>query len=73
MLRLELLEQGALVGRMSDVQGSPNRGPHLPGAQVPGSGRSPAEGNGNPLQYSLVNPGYRDFSPWGHKELDRNK
>ena len=35
MLRLELLEQGALVDRMSDVQGSPNRGPHLPGAQVP--------------------------------------
>ena len=42
-------------------------------ALIPGLGRSPAEGNGNPLQYSLVNPGYRDFSPWGHKELDRNK
>lgn len=35
MLRLEHLEQGALVGWMSDVQGSPNRGPHLPGAQAP--------------------------------------
>ena len=40
---------------------------------IPGSGRSPGEGNGNPLQYScLENPhgqrrlaGYR---PWGRKE-----
>ena len=23
---------------------------------IPGSGRSPGEGNGNPLQYSLENP-----------------
>ena len=29
---------------------------------VPGSGRSPGEGNGNPLLYS--------YSPWGYKELD---
>ena len=40
---------------------------------VPGSGRSPGEGNGNPLQYScLENPWMRslvDYSPWGHKEL----
>ena len=33
----------------------------------PGSGRSPAEGNGNPLQYScLGNPIDRvGYSPWG--------
>ena len=44
---------------------------------VPGSGRSPGEGNGNPLQYScLKNPiGQRSlnlagYSPWGHKESD---
>ena len=41
---------------------------------IPGSGRSPGEGNGNPLQYScLENPeGQRSlvgYSPWGHKEL----
>ena len=34
-----------------------------------GLGRSPREGNGNPLQYShqgsLVG-----YSPWGHKKLD---
>ena len=31
---------------------------------IPGSGRSPAGGNGNPLQYSGM------LSPWGPKELD---
>ena len=40
----------------------------------PGSGRSPGEGNGNPLQYScLENPMERTlagYSPWGHKESD---
>ena len=35
---------------------------------IPVSGRSPGEGNGNPLQYScLENPMDR---PWGHKKLD---
>ena len=42
---------------------------------IPGLGRSPGEGNDNPLQYScLENPmGGGDcvgYSPWGHKELD---
>ena len=42
---------------------------------IPGSGRSPGEGNGNPLQYScLANP-HRErslvgCSPWGRKESD---
>ena len=39
----------------------------------PGSGRSPGEGNGNPLQYSSLENGQRrpvGYSPWGHKELD---
>ena len=44
-------------------------------ASIPGSGRSPGVGNGNPLQYScLKNPhGQRNLagdSPWGCKELD---
>ena len=38
---------------------------------IPGSGRSPGEGNGNPLQYScLKSHGQRSltgYSPWGHK------
>ena len=42
---------------------------------IPGLGRSPGGGYGNPLQYScLENPhGQRSlvgYSPWGHKELD---
>ena len=42
---------------------------------IPASGKSPGEGNGNPLQYScLENPKNRGAwwacSPWGHKESD---
>ena len=39
---------------------------------IPGSGKSPGEGNGKPFQYScLENPLDRGgYSPWGHKESD---
>ena len=42
---------------------------------IPGLGRSPEGGHGNPLQFScLENPdGQRivvGYSPWGRKELD---
>ena len=42
---------------------------------IPGLGRSPGEGNGNPLQYSCLGKSYAQgsqvhCSPWGHKELD---
>ena len=42
---------------------------------IPGLGRSPGEGNGNPLQdYCLENPMDRGslvgYSPWDRKELD---
>ena len=43
---------------------------------IPGSGRSPGEDNGNPLQYPcLENPSHGqrsllDYSPWGCKESD---
>ena len=45
------------------------------GSSIPGSGRSPGGGHGNPLQYScLENPhGQRSlvgYSPWGLKETD---
>ena len=44
---------------------------------IPGSGRSPGEGNGNPLQCScLGNPIARrslvDYSPWGPKRVRHN-
>ena len=39
---------------------------------IPGSGRLPGEGNGNPLQYScLENPvDGGAWCPWGRKESD---
>ena len=42
---------------------------------IPGSGRSPGEGNGNLLQYSCLGKSYRQrsllgYSPWGCKESD---
>ena len=41
---------------------------------IPGLGRSPGGGHGNPLQYScLENPHGQSlvgYSPWGHKESD---
>ena len=42
---------------------------------IPGSGRSPGGGQGNPLQYSCLEnlTGQRSlvgYSPWGHTKLD---
>ena len=41
---------------------------------IPGSGRFPRVGNGNPLQYSYLEVhgqrSYEDYSPWGYKETD---
>ena len=39
---------------------------------IPGSGRSPGGGHGNPLQYScLENPmSLAGYSPWGHKDFN---
>ena len=42
---------------------------------IPGSGRSPGEGNGNPLQLLLPGKSHGQrslvgYSPWGRKELD---
>ena len=40
---------------------------------IPGLGRSPGQGNGNPLQYSCLEKSHRQrslvgYSPWGRKE-----
>ena len=42
---------------------------------IPGSGRFPGEGNGNPLQYSCLEIPWMEepgagYCPWGHKESD---
>ena len=54
-----------------------DKGIHLPmqKTRVRFLGRSPGEGNGNPLQYScLGNPvergAWQGYSPWGHKVSD---
>ena len=45
---------------------------------IPGSGRSPEGGHGNPFQYSCLENPHRQrnlagYSPWDHKELDTNE
>ena len=40
---------------------------------IPESGRSPGEGNGNPLQYSCLENPMGGCSRWGHKESDTTK
>ena len=42
---------------------------------IPGSGRSPGGGLGNPLQYSCLEKSHGQrslvgYGPWGHRELD---
>ena len=42
---------------------------------IPGSGRSPGGGHGNPLQYSCLETAYGrrglpGYGPWGRKESD---
>ena len=42
---------------------------------IPGSGKSPGGGNGNPLQYSCLEKSHGrkslvGYSPWDHKESD---
>ena len=51
--------------------------PRDPGS-IPGSGRSPGEGNDYPLQYSCLGESYGQrglagYSLWGHKESDTTK
>ena len=51
-----------------------NAGATKDAGSISGWGRTPGEGNGNPLQYScLGNPMERSlagYSAWSHKELD---
>ena len=37
---------------------------------IPGLGRSPGEGSGNPLQYSCLENPMVGYNPWGRKESD---
>ena len=44
---------------------------------IPGWGRSPGEGSGNPFQYPYLENSMQEslvgYSSWGHKELDRTE
>ena len=45
---------------------------------IPGSGRFPGEGNGNPLQLFLPGESHGQknlmgYNPWGHKQSDTNE
>ena len=45
---------------------------------IPGLGRFPGEGNGNPLQYFCLGKSQGQwhlagYSPWGHKESDKTE
>ena len=60
---------GGFPGGSDDKESACNVGDQ---GSIPGSGRSPGEGNGNPLQYScLENPmdGGRlaGYTPWGRR------
>ena len=44
---------------------------------IPGLGRSPGEGNGNPLQYSCLEKSHGQrslmgYSPWSHRRAGRD-
>ena len=51
-----------------------NAGDTMDAGSIPGSGRSPGEGNGNSFQYSCLensmDRGLAGYSSWGHKESD---
>ena len=40
---------------------------------IHGLGRSPGEGNGNPLQYSCLENPMADHCLWGHKESENSE
>ena len=54
-----------------------NAGDTADTGSIPGSGRSPGGEHGNPLQFLPgESHGQRtrwDYSPWGHKELDKTE
>ena len=69
------VEKLSFSGGTSSKNPPANTGDLRDSVSVPGLGRSPGEGHGNPLQYScLENPhgqkSLEGYSPWCHKELD---
>ena len=71
-----LIRRGSrLLWWLNDKESTCNAGDTGEAGSIPGLGRSPGEGHGNPLQYfCLENPHEQkspvSYSPWGYKELD---
>ena len=69
-----LQESGASQVALAVKNPPANTGDIRDMGSIPGSGRSPGEGNGNPLQYyyleNLMDRGAWWASLWGHKESD---
>ena len=66
--------QGAVAVKNPPANAGDTRDPD----SIPGWGRSPGEGNGNPLQCYLPGKSHGqrnlvDCSPWGHKESDKTE
>ena len=64
------------LGGSASIEAACNTGDTGNVGSIPGSRRSPGEGNGNPPQYCcLENPwteGLGGYSPWGHKKVGHN-
>ena len=76
------MEPGLITERPEQSSSSPEKAQKASSCSardlgsIPGLGRSPGEGHGNPLQYSCLENSMDEggwwalYSPWGHKELD---
>ena len=69
------LREGRLPRGLSGKEPACGAGATGDSGPIPGSGRSPGEGSGNPLQYSHLENRHGQrclagYSPWDHKESD---
>ena len=69
---MRVVNNKGFIGSSTDKESASNAGDL---GSVPGSGRSPGGGHGNPLQYScrenpLEQRNLVGYSPWGRKESD---
>ena len=78
VIRLYLVKMTVILGRRGFHGGSDGKASACnagdPGS-IPELGRSPGEGNGNPLQYSCLKnsmdrEAWGGYSPWDHRESD---
>ena len=65
-----------LSGFLGDSDGKESACNARDPSSIPGLGRSPGEGNGNPLQYSCLGTWTEEpdrlYNPWGHKRIGQD-